>query len=287
MIEYLTRNKLDIIKYDQCIARAVNSHVYAYSWYLDSVCDDWDALVAGDYNMVMPLPKRRKFGINYVYVPPWTQQLGVFSKEELNESTVVAFLKAIPRKFKFVELKLNSANAIFSKKISQKDNYILSLDADFQTIVKNYNHNRRRISGTIPENIFLERNLDSGEFLTFYKRERPQFTIPQDADEKLEQLVKHRKSGVNIWAVYRGGELLSTLLWLKDRQRITYLLPVNSAAGKKANTATYIINHLVEEYENTGLIFDFEGSMLTGVAGFYKSFGARKETYYHFRSYRL
>lgn len=287
MIEYLTRNKLDVIKYDQCIARAVNSRVYGYSWYLDSVCDTWDALVAGDYNMVMPLPKRRKFGINYVYLPPWTQQLGVFSKEELNESTVVTFLKAIPRKFKFVELKLNSANAVFSKNISPRDNYILSLDTDFETIVQNYNQNRKRITSSIPENIFFEKNLETDEFLTFYKQEHPDFTVAEDTDEKLEQLIKHRNSGVNIWAVYGGGELFSALLWLKDKQRITYLVPVNSAAGKKANTATYLINYLIKEYEKTGLIFDFEGSVLSGVAGFYKSFGARKETYYHFKKYRL
>ena len=34
--------QIDFNKYDACIAAAINSRIYAYSWYLDAVCDDWD-----------------------------------------------------------------------------------------------------------------------------------------------------------------------------------------------------------------------------------------------------
>ena len=67
MIRHITRDTLDVQKYDNCIANAINSRVYAYSWYLDIVADaKWDVLVLDDYKAVMPLPKRRKYFINYV-----------------------------------------------------------------------------------------------------------------------------------------------------------------------------------------------------------------------------
>ncbi len=39
----------------------------------------WDALVLDDYQAVMPLTWRSKFGIRYLYQPAFTQQTGIFS----------------------------------------------------------------------------------------------------------------------------------------------------------------------------------------------------------------
>jgi hypothetical protein len=49
-------------------------------WHLDRTAVVWDALVWGDYEFVMPLPVRKKWGIQYVYQPLFCQQLGIFPK---------------------------------------------------------------------------------------------------------------------------------------------------------------------------------------------------------------
>ena len=100
MIQYLKRNQLDIIKYDNCIELSLNSRIYVFSWYLDIVSDNWDVLVLNDYEAVMPLPWRQKYFIKYVYPPAWTQQLGVFSNSKINADLVKQFVKSIPKKFK-------------------------------------------------------------------------------------------------------------------------------------------------------------------------------------------
>ena len=72
MIRYLTENEIDFKKYDQCIANALNSRIYAYSWYLDIVADkNWDVLVLNDYEAVMPMPKRKRYFINYIFYTKW------------------------------------------------------------------------------------------------------------------------------------------------------------------------------------------------------------------------
>ncbi|VAW26447.1 hypothetical protein MNBD_BACTEROID04-1052, partial [hydrothermal vent metagenome] len=58
MIYYYKRNQIDIVKYDTCITKSINTRVYANSWYLDIVADNWDVLVLNDYEAVMPLPWR-------------------------------------------------------------------------------------------------------------------------------------------------------------------------------------------------------------------------------------
>jgi hypothetical protein len=66
-IRYLERNEIDINKWDRCISNAPNGLIYARSFYLDSMAENWSALVTGDYLYVMPLTWNKKFGIKYLY----------------------------------------------------------------------------------------------------------------------------------------------------------------------------------------------------------------------------
>nr|MBU9937149.1 hypothetical protein [Ferruginibacter sp.] len=99
-IRYLTYRQIDKPKWDACIDGAYNGLIYAYSFYLDSMAKHWDALVLNDYEAVMPLTWNKKYGIHYLYQPPFTACLGVFGKQ-LNAATVSDFLKSIPPKFRY------------------------------------------------------------------------------------------------------------------------------------------------------------------------------------------
>jgi len=112
VIHYRTHKNIDIIKYDRCIQDSFNSRIYAFSWYLNCVTDDWGALVLNDYEAVMPLPKRKKFGMYYIYQAPWIQQLGVFSEGVLKEDLIYDFIIRIPKKFILVDYFFNSQNII-------------------------------------------------------------------------------------------------------------------------------------------------------------------------------
>jgi len=82
MIHYVKREDLMVAKYNDCIENSIQSRIYAFSWYLDIVADNWDVLVLNDYEAVMPVPFRRKFRINYVYPPFWLLELGLFSLKD-------------------------------------------------------------------------------------------------------------------------------------------------------------------------------------------------------------
>ena len=49
LIKYIQREHLDEEKYNDCIENSIQSNSYAFSWYLDIVCDNWDVLVLNDY----------------------------------------------------------------------------------------------------------------------------------------------------------------------------------------------------------------------------------------------
>ncbi|TAE87084.1 MAG: hypothetical protein EAY81_04625, partial [Bacteroidetes bacterium] len=108
MIKYLSHQEIDKIKWDDCIAQSNNELIYAYSWYLDIVAPGWEALVLNDYEVVMPLPTTTKY-LNVIYQPFFAQQLGIFNTQNLKHFTVSDFIKAIPAKFKYINICLNES----------------------------------------------------------------------------------------------------------------------------------------------------------------------------------
>ncbi|MDZ4667693.1 MAG: hypothetical protein SGJ00_07395 [bacterium] len=55
MIRYLSHSAIDKVKWDHCIGTAENHLIYGLSWFLDIMCTEWEALVKGNYEEVMPL----------------------------------------------------------------------------------------------------------------------------------------------------------------------------------------------------------------------------------------
>src|SRR6201996_2749611 len=107
-IRYLPHDDIDVARWDHCIENAANSLIYGFHFYLDHMAaGQWDALVLGDYEAVMPLTWRSKYGIRYLYQPPYTQQAGIFAIQPLAPHLIEAFLQAARDRFRFAELFLN------------------------------------------------------------------------------------------------------------------------------------------------------------------------------------
>jgi hypothetical protein len=162
-ISYLKQTEIDTAKWDYCIAKSFNGMIYAYSWYLDIVCPDWDALICGDYESVMPLTQNRKMGFDYLFQPYFTQQLGIFSSHKIDYALVESFISAIPEKFKFVEINLNKFNCISGLrgyKIAANITYELDLIHSYEKIFRKYKKNTiRNIRKAIHEKVSIVKGL--------------------------------------------------------------------------------------------------------------------------------
>ncbi|MBT5428083.1 MAG: hypothetical protein HOK84_17895, partial [Bacteroidetes bacterium] len=54
-IYHLKHKDIDKSRWDTTITRSINGNIYGYSWYLDAVSPDWEALINLDYSIVLPL----------------------------------------------------------------------------------------------------------------------------------------------------------------------------------------------------------------------------------------
>lgn len=285
MIKYIKRADLDVEKYNACLDNSTNARIYAYSWYLDIVSDNWDVLILGDYKAVMPLPWRQKYLIKYIYKPCWTQQLGVFSTDTIDENLVREFIKAIPRKFKKITIQFNSDNPISGKGISKKINYILGLKKTYKELFLGYKSVRRRNKRqSVKNHIEIEQTDDVVNVIELFKSKKQDVVAVKDSDySKLENLIfyllKKKKAEVLITKDTKNN-LLGGAFFLIDKHRITYLFSAVTDDGRQQNTMSYIIDCMIEKHANSNYTLDFEGSMIDGIAFFFRSFGAKDEGYY-------
>ena len=185
MIKFVPHHLIDRDKYDRCVSQAKNSRIYAFSWYLDCVTEHWDALISESYKAVMPLPRRKKYGFNYIYTPPWTQQLGIFSQELITEEEIFRFINKIPVKFILVDYMLNASNRLETIPHKEKNNFILSLNKSFEALLAGFNKNRRRVSKQNFDRFRIEKKGHSGVFLSLFNRQDKHFSIKKDAIQKM------------------------------------------------------------------------------------------------------
>ena len=132
IIKYLKHSEIDKCKWDECIAKSNNGLIYSTSVYLDNMTTEWDGLVMGNYEAVMPLPFRKKYGIYYVYPPAFSQQMGITSVKEITPEIIKTFLKNIPTKFRYVEMNFNVSNIYTFSNEKERNNYFLPLYSSFE-----------------------------------------------------------------------------------------------------------------------------------------------------------
>ena len=93
-------------RWDTFIAASSQRVIYAYSWHLDVVSPQWQALVleeGGIWKAVMPLPTKQKWGLNVVKQPFFCQFLGIFTTPSVELASVqTAFVEALSTHFRYV-----------------------------------------------------------------------------------------------------------------------------------------------------------------------------------------
>ena len=286
MIQYLEHKTIDKSKWDALIAECGN--IYAYSWYLDVVHPGWEALVEDDYQAVMPLTGGKKFGVNYLYQPYFVQQLGVFSKADMTAETTAAFLKAIPSKYRFAEIRLNERNAFIEgvQGVEYHRNVLLDLNQEYEALRANYHQNTKRnlakaetcnlqlLSTVIPYHVVALFRDNRGALLDKWG------DAEYDILNHLAQVAQKRDAALVLGVNEKGvGRLLCAAIFMKTKDRITFLFSGLSEEGKQRQAMTWLLDQVIQQYSHQPMMIDLEGSDDDNLARFYLGFGGEETKY--------
>ena len=291
-IKYIHREHLDEEKYNQCIDSSLQSKIYAFSWYLDIVCDTWDVLVLNDYEAVMPIPWRKKYGIKYVYPPFWVLQLGVFSNEVIDENE---FLTPLFNKFKFVELRTNTHNnfELYPEFLQLKQCQKLVFNTTYSSTLSHYRKDRKKdLQKAAAADLIEKWNDHPSNLIQLFKNNIGKRTpnIKETDYENLEKLIAiciEKKIG-EILSVYdKENKLVASVFLLKHKNSITKLISSTNLKDRKNGANTFLIDRVIFKYHKDFSVFNFGGSSIKSVASFSKSFGAETEKYHQLKMNKL
>ena len=279
---YKQRSEIDTKRWDDCIDKASNGLIYAYSFYLDFSSGNWDGLILGDYEAVMPLPWKKKFGIHYLYQPFFTAQLGLFGNN-LSPISLENFLKAIPPKFKLWEFSLNHHNLfqLQSFNLFERLNYVLPLNQPYDVLYKNYRDNvKRNIKKSIQYGGYVKTGIDINDIIELAKQQ------PNSASEREFENFKtlysflQSRSAAKAYGIYSSANLLlASCVFTFSHNRAYYILVGNNPNGRTLGASHALIDAFIKDHAAGDLLLDFEGSDIRNLAFFYSSFGAREEKY--------
>ncbi len=279
-ISIIPSHQLDKKKWNSLLSQCRNSLIYARTEYLDHLCDHWTGLVLNDYEAVMPVPWRKKFGIVYTYDVPFIQQLGIYADQP--EKSTELFKKAMFSFCKYGDYNFNYSTPLAGG--ISRSNFILSLDLPVDTLMNSFTsdtrQNIRKAVGNgltytpaeTDEAIDSYRELYAGRLKKTSESEFQSFrTLSKIYYKNGEAIVRKVTSG--------SGKVLAILLLLKDGRRLYNLMNSTFPEGRNKEANYFLLYSVWKEFEQLDLVFDFEGSDISGIQEFYKKFGASRELY--------
>lgn len=243
-IQYVKNQEINRLRYDNALKRSFNANVFAYSWFLDLVCDEWDLLVEGDYETVCPIPLIKKLGIVRVRQPRLAPFLGVFSSKHLPAEKVSAILKAIP--YRNVTLTLNHLNRLlkYNRKQSVKVP-VLDLITPYQKISEHFTREAKEVLNQ-NDGTFVMRSIRADEYMFFKRSLKKQGPIE---NMKLMRIMNYaiRYKSAGIYSVYSPrNELISAVFLIKSNNRLFLFDCTENQEGKTRHGVFRAINHLIE-----------------------------------------
>jgi len=243
-IKYVKNQEINRLRYDNALKRSFNANVFAYSWFLDLVCDEWDLLVEGDYETVCPIPLIKKLGITRVRQPRLAPFLGVFSSKHLPAEKVSAILKTIP--YRNVTLTLNHLNRLskYNRKQSVKVP-VLDLITPYQKISEHFSREAREVLNQ-NDGTFVMRSIRADEYMFFKRSLKKQGPIE---NMKLMRIMNYaiRYKSAGIYSVYSPrNELIAAVFLIKSNNRLFLFDCAENQEGQTRHGVFRAINHLIE-----------------------------------------
>lgn len=291
-IQYFTHPQINKAQWNRCVDNAFNGLVYAGSHYLDAMADNWDALVLDDYQAVMPLPWRKKYGIPYIYQPAFVAQLGLFGNN-VGADLLLAFFEAIPEKFRYWDFPLNHHNlfALAGYPLFQRSNFVLPLHKPYETLFEGYRENiKRNLKKAKQYGCHVKTGIDVDGIIELAKQQTQQSETTETDFKNIALLyrqLQQQSKAVSYGVFSPKDELLASCVLFFSHHRAYYILVGNHPNGRTLGASHALIDAFIQDHAGQNLLLDFEGSDLRNLAFFYSSFGATEEKYAAIRLNRL
>ncbi len=261
-LQLVKKEDIDKIKWNSCVHFALNGNIFGYKWYLDSVSKDWDALIEGDYESVLPLFQTTS-GSSFYY-QSLIRESGIYSIHLLSQKRISAFVEAIPEAYKNVDIQFKQGIQIQGNnnfKVTQKNNQHLFLQSPYDTIHNNYSevltaslkkakqNKLKPISSIKPEKIadlFKDNAVQSKDLEAAFH-----------AYHRIMYNALHRGWGFASGIVDENNKLLTAAFFIYSHGKALTLLAPQTEQGKTLGARDLLFDFFIRNNAGRPQILDF------------------------------
>lgn len=284
-IRKIKRKDLDLEKYSKTLSASLNYRVYAEYWYLDVVANgNWECLVYGDYEVLMPIPFQRKFGLKFIIQPPYCQQLGVFYSKEISIELFQKFEQKL-HKYRVRAYHFNEENTTkFHPKGERRINYVLDLNPSYEELKRGFSKSTK---WNLKQFEKSETSIQDGKYSLKKIVDLKVATSLKPFSEKLlfdcfQVLANHNR--LKVLHIYVEGNMEAYACFVHSGNRWIYLSAATKEQGKKIAAPTGFLHEMIQQYSHQDFELDFEGSMIPQVNYFFKGFGGNPNEYTFYKN---
>lgn len=283
-VQIIPSTAIDIQRWNTLIEQSVNGLMYAQYAYLNTMTNNWEAIVLDDYRAVWPLPYRKKWGFKYYYMPAFIQQLGLIGK--IQEDDINTCINLIQKEVSLADLQLNFSNdAVSISEKQNRTNFIIDLNQSFESILSNcqppFSSTYQKL--TSQSNLVFTSTDDYESIIdTYYTLYQSKHqSLHADDIARFKQLVIHYFNAGQCKAhiIQSGNILYAASILLLDTKRIYNILNLLTEQGRKTQANYLLYGAILTKYSGQNLLFDFEGSDLPGVKAFYAKMQPMNQPY--------
>lgn len=283
----VSRADLDLRRWNDMCLKEEGDSLYNQAWFLDAMTQkSWSAIVMDDYVAALPFYRKKKWFISYVVPPLLCQRMAIMGKADDTQRRLL-YERLLQQGCKVVVSSDDQVPEGFT--VGKKVNHIVSLSGSYDEISQKFNRNtRRNLNDFMQSGLTLEAYDDVKLVCQFLAKHDQTGLIARYIKNFEDLMVTSMQQGCGHILVSLFEEaLVSVGFYIEWQSRIYFLLCASDATGKKYSATYAIIDAILQKYAGAGLIFDFTGSGIPGVARRNEGFGAITETYWQYHKNRI
>jgi hypothetical protein len=278
-LHMIPRDAIDIVRWDRCVEESANGLIYSQTKFLDAMSANWMGIVSEDYSVVCAVPCNKKFGIRYIYPPPYVQQSGLIGNG-LSDAEISEAIRIMRSFSRYGEYYFNFSNKV---KGEARQNFILPLQREYDTSMypPDFRYDlKKAISSDLQ--YLISDDAKQGIDLYHYNLQQKKKTGTRFLKRLYNLINVYSKHNSVLTREVRSdsGELLSAVVCLRDKKRIYLLLSATTPEGRAKRANHFLMDKLLQEFMPSPLLLDFVGSDIKGIAHYYRNFTDISQPYH-------
>ena len=282
--------------------------IFMTDWWLDAVCagKQWDVLLSfgenGEIQAAMPYLLRKRMWMKYVVMPQQTQIGGIwFSNTMLldNANRVSGICQDFVRQlaefglsYYYQHYPINSPAIdqmrALKFKVKERVTYRIEDLSNLDKVINAFSKNKKRqLQKALSLHADMKMNVE--DFYRFHvqclQEQGKQISYSREFLLVLERKTSRLQQSQILSICNADNEVLAAAFLVWDKKSMYYLIPCYDLKHKDSGASALLVLEAIKLARQKGVAFDFEGSMIRGVANHYKQFGGTRTVYYSVEKY--